>query len=67
MKNNDLFLKNLTFEFQTKQMPFKLFEFQEQFTIDTFLIKLTQFEITGSISKFFIPLGNLKITFHFRN
>ena len=33
-------------------MPLKLFEFVEQFMIDTFSIKLTQFEKTGSIGKF---------------
>ena len=31
------------------------------------LKKLTQFEITGVISKFFIPQGKLKIKIHFRN
>ena len=30
-------------------MALKLFEFLEQFMIDIFLIKLTQFEKTGSI------------------
>ena len=35
--------------------------------IDTFLIKLTQFEKTGSIGKCFIPLGDLKIKFQFQN
>ena len=30
-------------------MPFKIFEFPEKFIIDTVLIKLTQFEKTGSI------------------
>ena len=35
--------------------------------MDTFLIKLTQFEKTGSIGKFFIPLGYLKTKFHFLN
>ena len=34
---------------------------------DTFLLKLTQFETTGSIRKTFISLGNLIINFHFRN
>ena len=32
-------------------MTLKLFEFLEQFMIDTFLITLTQFEKTGSIDK----------------
>ena len=35
--------------------------------IDNFLLKLTQFEKTGSIGKTFIPLGNHKIKFHFGN
>ena len=48
-------------------MALKLFEFQEQFMIGAFLIKVTQFEIARSISMFFISLGNLKITIHFRN
>ena len=30
------------------------------------MIKLTQFEKTGSKGKSFIPLRNLKIKFHFR-
>ena len=48
-------------------MPVKLFEFLEQFMIETFLMKLAQFAKTGSIGEFFIPLRNLKIQFHFRN
>ena len=48
-------------------MPLKLFEFLDQFMIGTFLIKLTQFEKTGSIGKLFISLENLKIKFHFQN
>ena len=44
-----------------------LFEFQEQFMIGPFLIKLAQFEKTRSIAIFFIPLGNLNIKTHFRN
>ena len=47
-------------------MPLKQFEFLEQFMIGQFLIKLTQFEKTGSKNKIFISLGNLKIKFHFR-
>ena len=35
--------------------------------MDTFLLKLTQFEKTKSISKAFISLGNLIINFHFLN
>ena len=45
----------------------KLFKFVKQFMMDTFLLKLTQFEKTGSIRKTFISLGNLIINFHFRN
>ena len=37
-------------------MPFKLFEFLEQFIIGAFLMKLTQIEQTGSTGKNFIPL-----------
>ena len=42
-------------------MALKLLEILEQFMNDSFLIKLTQFEKTGSIVKNLIPLGNLKI------
>ena len=48
-------------------MPFKLFEFLEQFMAGTFLIKLIQFEKTESISKIFNTLGNHEIKFRFRN
>ena len=48
-------------------MALKLFEFVEQFTMDTFLFKKTQFEKTGSIGKTFISVGYLIINFHFRN
>ena len=48
-------------------MALKIFELQEQCIIDTFLIKLTQFEKTGKLEKKFIPLENLKIETHFRN
>ena len=48
-------------------MALKLFEVAEQFMMDTFMLKLTQFEKTGSIGKTFISLGNLIINFHFRN
>ena len=34
--------------------------------MDTFLLKLTQFEKTGSISINFLSLENLTINFHFR-
>ena len=42
LKNNWL----LNFE-EKKQMDLKLFEFVEQFMMDTFVLKLTQFEKTG--------------------
>ena len=59
--------KKPTFEFRRKkQMTLKLFEFVEQFMMDTFMIKITQFEKTGSIGKTFISLGNLMISFHFQ-
>ena len=48
-------------------MASKLFEIVEQFMMDTFLLKLPQFEKTGSIRKIFISLGNLLINFHFQN
>ena len=48
-------------------MVLKLFKFLEPFLIDTFLLKVTQFEKTGSISKLFISLGDLIIKFHFSN
>ena len=35
--------------------------------MDTFLLKITPFEKTGSIGKTFISLGNLIINFHLRN
>ena len=46
-------------------MALKLFV--KQFMMDTFMLKLTQFEKTGSIGKTFISLGNLIIKFHFQN
>ena len=48
-------------------MALKLLKFVEQFMMDTFLLKLTQFEKTGSIGISFISLGNLIINFQFRN
>ena len=47
-------------------MALNLFEFLEQFMIDTFLITLTRFEETGSIGKIFISVGNKKTNFHFQ-
>ena len=40
-------------------MAFKLFEFVEQFLMDPLVLKLTQFEKTGSIRQTLISLGNL--------
>ena len=34
-------------------MALKLFDFVEQFMMDTFLLKLTQLEKTGSIGNFY--------------
>ena len=48
-------------------MVVTLFEILDLFMIDTFLIKLIQFEKTGSIGNFFYFPKNLKIQFHFRN
>ena len=48
-------------------MASNLSEFLEQLIISTFLIKLTQFEQTGSLGKVFIPLGKLITKFHFQN
>ena len=42
-------------------MPFKFFEFLEQFMIGVFLITLTQIEKTGSMGSF-IPLEIQKLT-----
>ena len=62
------FLKNLSFRnSNTKLDALKVIEFLDQFMIATFLIKLTEFEKTGSIGKFLIPLGNSKTKFHNRN
>ena len=38
---------------KVNKMALKLFKFLEQLMIDTFLIRSTQFEKTGSIGKFF--------------
>ena len=46
-------------------MALRLIEFWQQFMIDTFLIKLTQFEKTDSIGKIFISL-KIIINFRFR-
>ena len=48
-------------------MTLKLSKFQEQFMIDTFLMKITELEKTASIIKVFIPLGNLKDRIQIRN
>ena len=44
-----------------KEMALNLFEFQKQFIVYTFLIASAQFEKTGSIDEFIIPLVNLKL------
>ena len=49
-----------------KPMALKLFEFVEQFIMDTFLLKLTKFEKTGSQGKIFISLGKLMINSIFK-
>ena len=38
-------------------MALRLFEFVEQFRVDTFLLKFTQFKKTGSIGKTFYFAG----------
>ena len=64
-KNRLIFVKSSTFDFELKNMPLKFFEFQEQFVIGAFLIKLTQFEKTRSIGKLFVSL--FLIEFQFQN
>ena len=61
------FQKHSNFEFGGKIDELKALEFVEQFMMNTFMLKLTQFEKTGSIGKTSISLGNLIINFHFRN
>ena len=48
-------------------MTLKLFEIVEQFIMDNFLLKLTQFEKIGPIVITFISMENLIINFHFQN
>ena len=48
-------------------MALQLLEFVKQFMMYFFLLKLTQFEKTGSIGKIFISLVNLIINFHYPN
>ena len=62
--NTDLLFekKTSTFDLYRKKLySLKSFEFQKQFMIDTFMIKLGQFDRTGPIDKLFILLVNLKI------
>ena len=47
-------------------MALKNVEFEKQFMMHTFLLKVTRLEKTGSIGKTFISLENLIINFHFR-
>ena len=46
-------------------MALKIFEFVEQLMMDTFILKLTQFEKTGSLGITFISMGNLITNFPF--
>ena len=48
-------------------MALKLLEFVEQVMMDTFLLKLTQIEKTGSKGKTSISLGKLIVNIHFQN
>ena len=48
-------------------MALKLFEFVKQFMMEILMLKLTQFEIIGTIGKNLISLRNLIKNFHFRN
>ena len=64
-KNWLVFSKTFNFWISKKIGGLKLFKFVEQFIMDTFLLKLTQFEKTVSIGKTFISLGNLIINFIF--
>ena len=50
-KLNSFFSKPSTFVFRRKTIALKPFEFIGQFMMDTFLLKLTQFEKTGSKGK----------------
>ena len=62
LKKTDLFFQERsTFELRRKKLCRTVYD--EHFS----LLKLTQFEKTGSIPKSFISLGNLIINFHFRN
>ena len=64
-----LFLeKNLNFGISKKKpLTLKLFEFQQEFMIGTFWMKLILFEKIVSKSNFFISLENLETKFHFQN
>ena len=64
-KNRLVFRKSSTFEFRRKIDCLRGFWIFEQFMMDTFLFKITQFEKTGSIGKTYISLGNLRINFIF--
>ena len=56
------FLKKSNFRiYMKRKMAVKLFEFLEQFMIEKFSIKITQFEKTRSIDKNLVPLRNLQI------
>ena len=64
-KKTDLHFKNPSNFVFRKKMALKLFEFVEHFMMEIFLLKLDQFEKTGSICKTFSRVGNLIIHFHF--
>ena len=54
------FKKSSNFEFRrNKFMTLTLFEVVDHFMMDSFLLKLTQFEKNRSLGKTFISLGNL--------
>ena len=53
--------------FEKIYMDLRLFELREQCFNNNILLKLTQFEKTGSTTKFFIPLENVQMKFQFRN
>ena len=65
-KKTVLFFENFS-AFEEKMDGLKHFEFLEQFMIEKFFVKVTLFEKTGSISRSFISLADVKINFHFRN
>ena len=67
LKKTCFFFKNLQLLKFEKIMASELFEFVEQFMMDTLMLKLAQVEKTGSIGKIFISQENLIINYHFQN